>query len=140
MAIYSVFIAFFSMGVWSKTAKIVIFWRRKIFGQEIKILVHSENLKFGKNYLLPYFQPLWAKNIPTLWEKIFKFCWFTLKSSKDLQYGPISQKVFYRIFSNMPSFVFLVLISIFHKKHREESNGNWNIRSLFYKNSLPLHP
>jgi hypothetical protein len=37
--------------------------REKKFVQKLKILAHSENHKLPKTYLLPYFQPLWAKII-----------------------------------------------------------------------------
>jgi hypothetical protein len=43
-----------------------------IFGQNIKILAHSENFKSAKTYLLPYFQPLWAKNVRNLSENFIK--------------------------------------------------------------------
>ncbi len=46
-------------------------WRKK-FWPKIKILTHSENLKFAKICLVPYFKPLWVKNIPKLWENSLK--------------------------------------------------------------------
>ncbi len=61
------FLLFYAKFGW-KTTKIYIFWRKKYLAKKIKIMAHSKNLKSAKIYLLLYFQPLWAKSIPKLWD------------------------------------------------------------------------
>jgi hypothetical protein len=77
-------------------------WHIKIFGQNIETLAHSENLKSARIYLLPYFYPLWDKNIRASAQKFIKYRQFIVGSSKSLHYGPVFKIVLYKIFFNVP--------------------------------------
>ncbi len=87
------FLANLRFPLWSK---ILIFWpnsniwkffKKKFFDQKIKILTHSENLKSAKSATVGQKYPKIVRKISS---KYFdQSC--TLKSSKNLHYGPISQ-------------------------------------------------
>ncbi len=53
-----------------------------MFGQKIKNLAHSEDLKSAENYFLLYFQQLWNKNVPKGILGLKKYCVQTVSKNK----------------------------------------------------------
>jgi hypothetical protein len=115
-----------------------------IKNRKIWPIVKIQNLL--KSIFSPYHQPLWAKIIPKLWKKIIKIRWWTLKSSKDLHYGPISQKVLHRIFSivanlgipKLPKFLNLSWHPLVFKLSKDKSEHFQNPQKYLVWNRITL--
>jgi hypothetical protein len=98
-----------------------LFRKKNFFGQKLKFLAHSEGCNRLK--IISYsISATMGQNSVECKTKITKNSQFIVKITKNFHYGPISHKMPYRIFSNIP----------FWKAPRVPSN----IPPMVYQNHL----